>query len=124
MRRQTDLYNPPLQVVGFLGTRRGDAERGPAISLNQEEATLRTEGDLSWDRVHRRACAGHGPADLTPEEVAWMDPVLYGRWVLGGLPEPQLAAEMLVAHGEHRTAESLLAVADAVVEQVGPMNLG
>jgi hypothetical protein len=41
MPRQTDLYNPPLQVVGFIGTRRGDEERGPAISVNADEARLR-----------------------------------------------------------------------------------
>ena len=48
MRRQTDLYNPPLQVIGFIATRRGDAERGPAIRLNRAEATLRmlTDGEL------------------------------------------------------------------------------
>lgn len=45
MRRQTDLYNPPLQVVGFVGSRRGDAERGPALSLNREEASLRMLAD-------------------------------------------------------------------------------
>jgi hypothetical protein len=45
MRRQTDLYNPPLQVVGFIGSRRGDAERGPAISLNRAEASLRMLAD-------------------------------------------------------------------------------
>ena len=88
------------------------------------EATLRTEGDLSWERLHRRACAGHGPPDLTPDEAAWMDPTLYGRWLLGGLPDAALAAETLVAHGEQRTADSLLAVATAVLDVVGPMNLG
>ena len=45
MRRQTDLYNPPLQVVGFIGSRRGDAERGPALSLNREEAAMRMLAD-------------------------------------------------------------------------------
>lgn len=56
MRRQTDLYNPPLQVVGFVGSRRGDAERGPAISLNREEATLRmlTDGELVFLHGPRR----------------------------------------------------------------------
>lgn len=48
MRRPTDLYNPPLQVIGFVASRRGDAERGPAIRLNRAEATLRmlTDGEL------------------------------------------------------------------------------
>jgi hypothetical protein len=53
-----------------------------------------------------------------------MDPTLYGRWLLGGLPDAALAAETLVAHGEQRTADSLLAVATAVLDVVGPMNLG
>jgi hypothetical protein len=125
-RGSTSWAEAVLLHPGEPGGRRRHQD-GHGVDASVEtvvEATLRTEGGLSWDRVHRRACAGHGAADLTPEEVAWMDPVLYGRWVLGGLPDPQLAAEMLVAHGEHRTAESLLAVADAVVEQVGPMNLG
>jgi hypothetical protein len=56
MPRQTDLYNPPLQVVGFVGTRRGDAERGPAIALNTQEATLRmlTDGELVFVQGPRR----------------------------------------------------------------------
>jgi hypothetical protein len=56
MRRQTDLYNPPLQVVGFVGTRRGDAERGPAIRLNRDEASLRmlTDDELVFILGPRR----------------------------------------------------------------------
>ena len=56
MRRQTDLYNPPLQVVGFVGTKRGDEERGPAISLNREEASLRllADGELVFIHGPRR----------------------------------------------------------------------
>ena len=56
MPRYTDLYNPPLQVVGFVGTRRGDEERGPAISLNREEASLRllVDGELVFIQGPRR----------------------------------------------------------------------
>ncbi len=56
MRRQTDLYNPPLQVVGFIGTRKGDEERGPAVSLNREEATMRmlADGELVFILGPRR----------------------------------------------------------------------
>ena len=56
MPRYTDLYNPPLQVVGFIGTRRGDEERGPAISLNREEASLRllVDGELVFIHGPRR----------------------------------------------------------------------
>ncbi len=54
-------YNPPLQVVGFIGTRTGDAERGPLILLNAAEAALRmvTDGELVWVYGPRRH-------DLTP----------------------------------------------------------
>jgi hypothetical protein len=56
MPRQTDLYNPPLQVVGFVGTRRGDEARGPAIALNSHEAMLRmlTDGELVFIQGPRR----------------------------------------------------------------------
>ena len=50
------LYNPPLQVVGFLGTRRGDAERGPQVRLRGDEAALRmlTDGEMAWVQGPRR----------------------------------------------------------------------
>jgi uncharacterized protein involved in tellurium resistance len=56
MPRQTDLYNPPLQVVGFVGTRRGDEERGPAVALNRDEAAMRmlTDGELVFIQGPRR----------------------------------------------------------------------
>lgn len=56
MRITRDLYNPPLQVVGFVGTRRGDPERGPAISLNGDEASLRmlVDGELVFIHGPRR----------------------------------------------------------------------
>jgi hypothetical protein len=49
-------YNPPLQVVGFVATRRGDPERGPAISLRSDDAQLRgvANGDLVWIYGPRR----------------------------------------------------------------------
>ncbi len=44
------LYNPPLQVVAFLGTRRGDPERGPQVRLRSDEAALRmlVDGEMAW----------------------------------------------------------------------------
>ena len=50
------LYNPPLQVVGFLGTRRGDPERGPQVRLRNDEAALRmlTDGEMAWVQGPRR----------------------------------------------------------------------
>jgi anaerobic selenocysteine-containing dehydrogenase len=49
-------YNPPLQVVGFVATRRGDAERGPAIRIRSDDAQLRgvSNGDLVWIYGPRR----------------------------------------------------------------------
>jgi anaerobic selenocysteine-containing dehydrogenase len=48
--------NPPLQVVGFIGSRRGDPERGPAIRLRSDDARLRgiAEGELVWIYGPRR----------------------------------------------------------------------
>ncbi len=50
------LYNPPLQVVGFLGTRRGDPERGPQVRLSGKEAALRmvVDGEMVWIQGPRR----------------------------------------------------------------------
>ena len=50
------LYNPPLQVVGFLGTRRGDPDRGPQVRLRGDEAAMRmlSDGELAWVQGPRR----------------------------------------------------------------------
>ena len=57
-------YNPPLQVVGFLGTRISDAERGPLVLLNTDEARQRliAGGELVWVYGPRRH-------DLAPVEI-------------------------------------------------------
>jgi anaerobic selenocysteine-containing dehydrogenase len=57
-------YNPPLQVVGFVGTRLSDAARGPLVLLNAEEARLRmiNDGELVWVYGPRRH-------DLTPVKI-------------------------------------------------------
>lgn len=49
-------YNPPLQVVQFIGTRRGDPDRGPQIQMNAAEAALRLiqDGELVWVYGPRR----------------------------------------------------------------------
>lgn len=56
-------YNPPLQVVGYIATRRDDEERGPLIRLRPDEARLRSidEGELVWVYGPRRH-------DLAPVE--------------------------------------------------------
>ena len=60
-------YNPPLQVVGFIGTRVSDAERGPLLILNTDEARQRliNDGELVWVYGPRRH-------DLTPVRRAFL----------------------------------------------------
>ncbi len=50
------FYNPPLQVIGFLGSRRGDADRGPQVRMRAEEARMRllSDGELAWVEGPRR----------------------------------------------------------------------
>ncbi len=52
----SQVYNPPLQVVGFIATRAGEADRGPQIRLNAEEARFRMilDGELVWIYGPRR----------------------------------------------------------------------
>ncbi len=47
---------PPLQIVGFIATRRDDAERGPLVRLRSDDARLRLidEGELVWVYGPRR----------------------------------------------------------------------
>jgi len=47
---------PPLQVVAFAATRRGDPERGPLVRLCADDAARRllNEGDLVWVQGPRR----------------------------------------------------------------------
>lgn len=41
-------FSPPLQVVGFIATSPGDAERGPMVRMRPEDALIRlvTDGEL------------------------------------------------------------------------------
>ena len=41
-------FSPPLQVVGFISTRKGDAERGPMVRMRPDDALVRlvTDGEL------------------------------------------------------------------------------
>ena len=47
---------PPLQVGGFIATRRGDAGRGPLLRLHPTDAEQRLihEGELVWVYGPRR----------------------------------------------------------------------
>jgi hypothetical protein len=49
-------FNPPLQVVGFIGTRIGEADRGPQVRLRREEAAMRmlADGEMVWIYGPRR----------------------------------------------------------------------
>jgi anaerobic selenocysteine-containing dehydrogenase len=46
----------PLQVVGFIATKRGDAERGPLVRVRPDDATKRLieNGELVWVYGPRR----------------------------------------------------------------------
>lgn len=46
----------PLQVVGFIATRKGDAERGPLLRIKPEDARMRliADGELVWVYGPRR----------------------------------------------------------------------
>lgn len=78
------------------------------------DAVLRGGEDLCWDRLHRRALAGHGPAELSRDELRWMDATFYARWALGSLPDAALASKVLREHGCTRVAAAVTAVADRV----------
>ena len=49
-------YFPPLQVIGFIASRAGDADRGPQVRMNGNEARLRllADGELVWVHGPRR----------------------------------------------------------------------
>ena len=49
-------YSPPLQVMGYIGTRAGDPERGPMVRMRREDAAKRLldDGELAWVYGPRR----------------------------------------------------------------------
>ena len=49
-------YSPPLQVMGFVATRRGDPERGPLVRMRSDDAAKRllTDGEVAWVYGPRR----------------------------------------------------------------------
>ena len=49
-------YSPPLQVVDFVATRKGDAERGPAVRMRHDDAVdrLLLDGEYAWVYGPRR----------------------------------------------------------------------
>lgn len=57
-------------------------------------ATEEVVGDTSWTRLHDLASRGPGGLpDLAAEEAAWMDPTMFARWVVGGLPSAGRTAQ-------------------------------
>lgn len=46
----------PLQVVGFIATRRDETERGPLVRIRPDDATMRLigDGELVWVYGPRR----------------------------------------------------------------------
>ncbi len=83
---ETEGFSPPLRVVAFIATRRGDPERGPAVRMRsadaafrlvqdgelvrvetprrQEIATLHTDDSLPPGDVVLRDVAGASPSDI------------------------------------------------------------
>ncbi|HEX7939404.1 MAG TPA: molybdopterin dinucleotide binding domain-containing protein [Gemmatimonadaceae bacterium] len=51
-----DVRSRPLRVARFTGSKKGDAERGPAIFINRADAANRllNEGELAWVYGPRR----------------------------------------------------------------------
>jgi anaerobic selenocysteine-containing dehydrogenase len=49
-------FNRPLRVARLIATRSGDAERGPQVTLNPNDAKTRllNEGELAWVYGPRR----------------------------------------------------------------------
>ena len=49
-------YSPPLQVMGFIATRRGDPERGPLVRMRSDDAAKRllNDGEVAWVHGPRR----------------------------------------------------------------------
>jgi hypothetical protein len=90
------------------------AAAAPSSVEDVVDAVMRGGEELCWDRLHRRALAGQGPADLSLDELRWMDPTMYARWALGSLPDAALASRVLRAHGSARVAAAVTAVADRV----------
>lgn len=48
--------NKPLQVVGYIATRKGDPDRGPMVRMRSDEAAERllNDGELVWVYGPRR----------------------------------------------------------------------
>jgi anaerobic selenocysteine-containing dehydrogenase len=78
-----DTRNKELRVAGLIATKKGDAERGPAVFMNAAEAKQRllNDGELAWVYGPRR----HELATVhLDEQIGIGDVVL--RDILGASP--------------------------------------
>jgi hypothetical protein len=52
----SEVYNPPLRVIGLIATRAADPERGPMIRMRPDDAQFRLlqDGELVWVYGPRR----------------------------------------------------------------------
>jgi anaerobic selenocysteine-containing dehydrogenase len=78
-----DTINRPRRVERLIASRRGDAERGPAVWLNPDDARTRllVDGELAWvygPRRHELATVYVDPdqrkGDVTLRDVAGASP--------------------------------------------------
>ena len=72
-----DTRNKPLRVSGFIATRTGDPQRGPAVFMYPGDARdrLLNEGELAWvygPRRHELATVMFKP-DILPGDVILRD---------------------------------------------------
>lgn len=95
------LYNPPIQVIGFIATKSGDTERGPEIRINAYEAHVRMlhENQYVWvygprrhelaavridDSLPRGGLVARDIAGLAPSEVVTLVRVHGDRPIITG----------------------------------------
>jgi anaerobic selenocysteine-containing dehydrogenase len=86
MTSQKRGYSPPLQVVEFIATRKGDPERGPMVRIRPDDAIERLleNGELAWiygprrhelveivvdDRVPRGGVVVRDVSGVAPSEI-------------------------------------------------------
>lgn len=76
----------PLQIVGYVATRRGDEERGPLVRIKPEDARMRliADGELVWVYGPRR----HELAPVVYDDTLPRGGVWYAT--SGGSPSPRL----------------------------------
>jgi anaerobic selenocysteine-containing dehydrogenase len=78
-----ETYSPPLKVLGFLATRRGDPDRGPEVRLCAQDAAIRMmldgelvriEGPRRHETAVLRVDATVPPGSVVVRDVAGVAP--------------------------------------------------